>query len=165
MSNSGNGEPGPSGALLVAWLVFLFFGTIGTWFICFEIKAFHGAEQSKSWAQTTGQLRVLVGEYRRDVSYSYSVKDQSYSSDRVIFGEFWNRTPSKEWRWFANMPDGSEVKVYYMPGKPWESTLIKGRVVTDSFGTLIAGVGLILFGFFGFVVGVLVKRGVIRPTR
>lgn len=158
MKVSGNREFSPRGALLMAWLFLSIFASFGVFLICFEVKAFQGAERSKSWPKTTGILTVVVGDYRREISYTYTVNDSSYSSDRVMFGELGNRTPTDEWRFFASQPNGLKVDVFYMPERPWESTLVKGRVDPSSFGRLIQGSCFIMLGFLGFFIGMLARK-------
>lgn len=162
MKVSRDREFSPLGALLMAWFFLSVFVSLGVWFISVEVLALDSAEQSKLWPKTTGHLRVVVGEYRRQISYTYSVKDTIYSSNRVILGELGNRTPSREWQFFAGLPNGSKVDVYYMPERPWESALVKAKVHPYSSGRLIQGICFIFLGFLGFFVGMLARKNATR---
>lgn len=95
----------------------------GAFLVYFHTTAAIRAQQSESWPKTFGVLSVKAGEYRKALSYQYSVNGVNYTADRVIFGELGNRTLSKEWTAVSESPNGSVISVYYNPDHPQESTL------------------------------------------
>ena len=113
---------------------------LGALLVYFQTTAFIGARQSKSWSRTTGILSVKADQYRKTLSYQYSVDGVSYNADRVIFGELGNRVRSKEWTAVSNFPNGSELPVYYCPRNPKESTLYTELLEASWFNFLLGAV-------------------------
>lgn len=122
---------------LIALMVF------GAFLVYFQTTALIRARQSGSWPRTTGVLSVEVGQYRKTLSYQYSVDGVTYTADRVIFGELGNRVRSKEWTAVSDSPNGNELAVYYNPDNPEESTLFTELLSGSWFHFLLGGVFLL----------------------
>ncbi|NBO66779.1 MAG: DUF3592 domain-containing protein, partial [Acidobacteria bacterium] len=108
---------------LVVRLALVTLMAFGAFLVFFQTTAFFKARMSVAWPTTTGVLSVETGQYRKTLSYQYSVGGVTYIADRVIFGELGNRVRSKEWTAVSDSPSGSELVVYYSPDNPQESTL------------------------------------------
>ena len=138
------------------------FLTAGFLFSIFYLFDISQAFIARSWPTVQGEiLSSSVGEsmemsskgrgrprYDGNVTYSYSVNDQSFQNDRVCFGyqkdlasyENANQIRSK-------YPKGKKVKIYYDPNNPEESVLqtnIPGRMIAMT----VTGLVFILTGFY-----------------
>jgi len=138
---------------LVVRLSLIALMAFGAFLVYFQTTAFISARQSKSWPRTTGVLSVKVGQYRKTLSYQYSVDGVSYTADRVIFGQLGDRI-RKEWTAVSESPDGGELPVYYSPGNPKESTLYTELLEGSWFNFLLGAV----FFLGGSVVMILLPR-------
>jgi hypothetical protein len=151
----------PAWKRLVAQLAPLSFSVIGAAFILFDVTESLTARQSRSWPMTKGTLVVTSGQYRKNVSYRYTVDGTSYQSDRIIFGKFLpnnSRNPGREWRARSRMPTGSEVTVHYKPTDPAVSTLIPECLKGDWFSHAF-GIIFLLWGIMFFFLMRMIARG------
>jgi hypothetical protein len=126
----------------------------GAFLVYFQTTALIRARQSESWPKTTAVLSVEIGQYRKNLSYQYSVDGVSYTADRVIFGELGDRVRSKEWIAVSESPNGSELPVYYSPGNPKESTLFTGLRAGSWFNFLLG----VVFLLAGSLIMILLPR-------
>lgn len=136
---------------LLLRLALLGFMVFGAFLVYFQTTACIKSQQSKSWPKTTGVLSVEVGEYRKTLSYQYSVDGVTYTADRVIFGEWGNRVRSKEWSAVSDLSNGSELAVYYRPDNPKESTLFTKLLAGSGFNFQL-GFSFLLMGSILFVI-------------
>lgn len=121
----------------------------------FQVSSYFSAVESKSWPEVSGILEIVQGEYHKEISYRYLVNGSEYISDRVVFGEIGNRTPSREREIVRGYPTGGEVRVYYQPRNPAVSTLNKGLSSGGGFVFLLGSVFLI----GGVLMTILLPKG------
>jgi hypothetical protein len=121
--------------------------------------------RSKSWPATEGEIvasevekvkptetGMIINKYRAAVQYTYTVKDVTYTSEVVSFGELafliFNRglrSRKGAKQLVAKYPVGSVVQVYYEPGNPNRSLLEPG--VSDPNLILT----MLIFGIVGLL--------------
>lgn len=105
------------------------------------------ASQSHSWPSTQGILRVGEGKYRKTVNYQFTVNGITHESDQVIHGEIGNRNRSAAWNQFSRLPNGHPVEVYYHPGNPGKSVLVRELDRGTTFN-ILWGCAFIFAGLF-----------------
>ena len=124
---------------------------VGLTLITFTVFSYVKSIQSQSWPMISGVLKVEEGNIRREVSYRYEVNGAEFTSDRVIFGELGNRTPSKELQELRRLPSGTKIDVYYQPKNPEKSTISRelneGTGFMFLLGTIFLVGGFVLAAF------------------
>ena len=163
-------------ALLGMGVLTLLIGAAGLWAAA-SLAA--SGDASQGWAQTKGRVIASGVETRRDVSatdlgrfgpdryehlpavrYTYTVRTQMHTADRVRFGER-NAERGAGGRERAQAeadlyPEGADVTVHYDPADPDTAVLEPGRQGTPwmiGVGGVAALAGLAMVGF-----GVRIRR-------
>jgi len=133
------------------FLVSLGFIIPGSIILYFSGVAAFDASQSHSWPSTQGKLRVTQGDYRKTLDYQYTVKGITYESDQVIHGEIGTHNRSATWTRFSQLPTGQRVEVYYDPGDPKKSVLVRQLDDRTTFN-ILWGCAFIFCGIFLFFI-------------
>lgn len=148
------------GLLIVTFFIF------GVSTIIFGIRNRKKAEASQAWPAAPGVITQGWIEESRDTDedgyttysykprwkYEYQVSEQTYASDRIGFGgqkTYSNRRQAEQE--LVRFPVNSQVRAYFNPADPSESTLIRGTKGT--MGGIIAGVILLLLSVCGCLGG------------
>lgn len=133
-----------------AWMNKLFpiaFAIAGLLLIIFGSQKVIDGFSSKSWKTTEGTImesrladmgrssKSVGKNYEPIVVYTYEVIDQTFSSDRILFGMASYKSPFKSGEqrsrdWINKYPVGTKVTVSYHPSDNSKSTLNTGSHVT-----------------------------------
>ncbi|MEO0413887.1 MAG: DUF3592 domain-containing protein [Verrucomicrobiota bacterium] len=150
----------------------LIFVLVGGGLIALGIVRLKGAQESKSWPSTSGQITELSIKqgrksgkkensfnskrtYQPVVNYRYQVGDEAFTGNRVTY-EPLSRSSSRvrAERVISAFTEGQTVTVFYDPDAPEKSVLQTGRTfqayIIPVFGGVFLLVGLMM----------LFKRGV-----
>lgn len=141
---------------LVRALVMVLIGLAGT---IWSGKVVFQGVASSSWPVVTGviqsaQLQVNQPIRKQDfstkiaaVQYTYSVGGQTYTSDRVSFGDYGSSGAGRADKLLRRYPSGASASVHYNPQRPEESVL-----ETGSTWFMNLWFGLVCFlAFCGFI--------------
>jgi hypothetical protein len=152
------------------------FAVVGIWLLVMGTGDYLEARSSQSWPSVAGQIvdsRIVsdtrrdsdgdrYSVYRADVTYEYTVRDQTYVSNRIDLSGFSSsRDPHVAARELEAYPRGGEVTVYYNPNNPGKALLDRSM---PPHTYMI--VGLVLLGCVAMLgAGVLyVRRGITKAT-
>lgn len=152
-------SPDPT-LLIVGFCFLLVFFLLGAGMIFFSLRARKKAQQSQSWPSTAGtvsevQVKEISREdadgfqttsYQPQVTYSYQVGNQTYTSDRLSFGarvSYGNRNQAS--KVLEAYPVGMPLVIYYDPEKPAEAVV--ERQASGFKLLLIGGILLIVISF------------------
>jgi len=136
---------------------------LGGWAVWLEYVEYRRAKESESWPSVRGRVEGVETEYtpggrysRRGylvkVSYSYTVGEKSYRSDRIEFVTEAERHPDEAAARaaVAAFPSGPAT-VYYNPRRPSESTLLRRyRLLRQSAIPILCAFGIPAF-FLGLL--------------
>lgn len=148
-----------------AWMNKMFsivFGLGGLGLLVFGSKQLRDGFASKRWPTTEGivteskleQQNTRRKTFRPHVSYSFTVGNEHFISDRILFGMSSYSSILKSDRqrsedWLEMYPIGKTVKVAYNPSEPGESTLNAGAHYTAWILPMLGAV-FFLVGVFQF---------------
>ncbi len=153
-------------------LVFcLLFGVKGIELTGSGVNNIINARQSASWPTTEGRILssdVKKGIYRGTriwgtgisygaaISYEYSLNGESFSSNKVLFGEVSGVSGDAARAYVKKYPKGTRVSVFYDPDNP-SVAVLESEVSRSTYLRLGIGVFLIvmLFGVYMFAVKVI----------
>ncbi len=149
--------------LVPVLLISSFCLALGGWAVWLEYLEYRRAKESESWPSVRGRLDSRKteftpgGRYSRrgymvQVSYTYTVDEKSYRSDRLEFVTEAERHPDEEAARavIAAFPAGP-VTVYYDPRRPAQATLIRRyRLLRQSVTPILCAFGIPAF-FFGLL--------------
>ncbi len=88
--------------------------------------------------------------YKAKIVYRYMVGGQEYMGDRRSFADHSSGSSVRAYRIAEGYPEGSQVAVYYHPGKPQLCVLERGIRVSQIVSGLV-GLGFIGFGAAGLL--------------
>ncbi len=101
--------------------------------------------------------------YSAEILYDYKVDGETYSSNRVGYGDYGSSNPSGARKVVNKYPEGLELEVFYMPDKPDESVLEVGiqkrTYFLPAFGAVFFVVGLAMFIFLPKLLNKQVESG------
>ena len=117
--------------------VTLIFGIIGVALLIKHFRDKKKAEESQSWASTSGQITesyvrrqdsvdnegYSTTTYYPEIRYSYEALGREYIGDQVAFGGSVGGTKTRAHDGLANYPVGRNVIVFYEPSRPEEAVL------------------------------------------
>ena len=104
------------------------------------------AEVSKYENRSTGGTANRSISYAPDVVYTYAVKNNNYTNNRISFSPIGGSDRSRIARYVSRFTIGKSYPVYYNPEKPQNSTLIRGTSKLNIAG-IFAALAFFLFGF------------------
>ena len=162
-SKSSSRELGPGMQFFFSRIFPLIFiiagGTVGY----FGFKNLINAEKSSQWPSVGGRVVSSAVEthhssgknssttYHAAITYEFRVKGDSFTGDRVAYGDYGSSNSSHARGIVNRYPVNTKVKVYYMPGNPSECLLEPGlhaqAFFMPAFGLIFFGAG-ILMAFF-----------------
>lgn len=138
------------------------FMAVGLLTVTGTISVYFLGEASRTWPQTnavilssevskyenrsTGGTANRSISYAPDVVYTYSVKNNNYTNNRVSFSPIGGSNRSRIARYVSRFTIGKSYPVYYNPEKPENSTLIRGTSKLNIAG-IFAALAFFLFGF------------------
>lgn len=143
-------------ALIIVGCVFLaIFSALGIYLATQAASNMAKATASESWQATNGTIRSSGFTVRRgrrgrqsatvNVSYSYTVGSDSYTGTTLSFEKMDSFSPGDAEELLRPYSQGVNCKVFYDPGDPSKSVLIKGVRGSNSIN-LVLGLLFILGG-------------------
>ena len=125
------------------------------------IRSRRAAQASRAWPSTQGTVAssqvITSGSsrsrwYKAQVTYTFTVDGQNYTSDKVFFGDARSSSMAKEQRVVDRYKAGAPVEVFYNPQQPQEAVLER-RTGGTTLVYLILGCVLLLIAGFVAVMG------------
>jgi len=115
----------------------------------FGWRGFQKGKANKEWPAITGRvsstsLSSAENDLLPDIRFSYTV-DNDHHEGRVEFPPGTMPMPGFANTELEKYPQGSEIKVYYNPRQPAQSTLTPGRA-NDDWLILAMGIGFTVIG-------------------
>ncbi len=115
----------------------------------FGWRGFQKGKANKEWPSITGiisatSLESAENDLLPDIRFSYTVDDHCHEG-RVEFPPGTMPMPGFASAQLEKHPQGSEVKVFYNPQQPAQSTLTPGRA-NDDWLILAMGIGFTVIG-------------------
>ena len=139
-------------------VVGLLFLGIGLLMLVFGLVQFRTAKASQDWPSVEGEIvHATVGvkvsrdedgtsrSYAPQVLYTYSVRGQQYTSDRVTVGARRRYSSHRKAEAKLQYQNGEKVTVYYNPKKPAQAVL-KCGAVGGALPTLLIGIAFAIGG-------------------
>ena len=127
------------------------------------ISAKRTAGASRAWPSAPGTIissQVLAGGggksrwYKAQVTYTFAANGQTYTGERVMFGDARSSSMAKEERVVAQYVQGAPVEVFYNPQQPQEAVLER-RTSGTTLTYLILGAVVLMLSVFVAVMGML----------
>lgn len=151
------GCSGCGGSLFTFLIFFAVGGGLGYW----GWTILQDARASATWPNTPGQVVSSDvrhstdseggDSYSPEVTYQYSVNDQSYQADRIKFGENSYNSNRRAQEEVDRYPVGRTVDVYYDPAEPEKAVLEPGvsggSYIVISIGAVFMLISLIMAPF------------------
>ena len=134
---------------------------VGGGLLFIGIRSKRAAQASRAWSSTQGTVdssQVIASGsqrskwYKAQVTYTFKVNGQSYTSDKVFFGDARSSSMPKEQRVADRYKAGAPVEVFYNPQQPQEAVLER-RTGGTTVVYLILGSVLLLLAVFVAVMG------------
>ena len=125
------------------------------------IRSKRAAQASRAWSSTQGTVdssQVITSGSQRSqwfkaqVTYTFTVNGQRYTSDKVFFGDARSSSRPKEQRVADRYQAGGPVEVFYNPQQPQEAVLER-RTGGSTMVYLVLGSVLLLMAMFVVVMG------------
>ena len=126
---------------------------LGGVFVFSGVRNMRRASQSMKWPSVPGTItssQLVTGGtirsrwYKAHVTYTFSVNGQTYTGDKVVFGDARSGNQPQEQAVVSRYTAGAPVEVFYDPLQPQQAVL--QRKTRGSISYLIAGVFLIFMG-------------------
>ena len=120
------------------------------------IRSRRAAQASRAWSSTQGTVdssQVITSGsnrsrwYKAQVTYTFTVNGQSYTSDKVFFGDARSSSMAKEQRVVDRYKAGAPVEVFYSPQQPQEAVLERRTGGTTLVYLILGSVLLLMAGF------------------
>ncbi len=152
-----------------AWMDMLFpiaFFLAGVGLLVFGSQELSSGYSSKDWKTTQGvviESRVVDKGHsskskgkncKPAIVYSYSVDQNTFTSDRILFGmatftTIFKSGSERSREWVSKYPEGAAVAVAFNPSEPSQSTLNTGAHITAWIAPVM-GVAFLSAGLFLF---------------
>ncbi len=127
------------------------------------VRSMRAARASRAWPATQGTIvsselftsgRGKSRWYKAQISYTFTVSGQSYTGQRVFFGDSRSSNMGREQKVVDRYQAGAPVEVFYDPQQPQEAVLER-RTGGTNLTYLILGSVLLVFAVFMAVMGFL----------
>ncbi len=127
------------------------------------IRAKRTAGASRAWPSAQGTIvssQLLASGrgksrwYKAQVSYTFAANGQSYTGERVMFGDARSSSMAKEQGVVDRYKQGAAVEVFYNPQQPQDAVLER-RTSGTTLTYLILGTVVFILAVFVAVMGLL----------
>ena len=138
-------------------------GLLGAVFLFLGMRSVNAARASRAWPSVRGKVtssQLMRGGsrsrpfYSAHVAYTFDVNGQSYSGDKVSFGNPRSNSSGKQQAIVDRYREGQEVEVFYNPAQPREAVLER-RTSSSNTLFLILGPFLLILAMFVAVAGLM----------
>lgn len=147
---------------LVLGLVAMFV-LLGGGLLFVGIRSMRAASASRAWSSAQGTItssQLMTGGqrnsrwYKPQITYTYTANGQTYTGEKVFFGDARSSSMAKEQKMVDRYKQGAQVEVFYNPQQPQEAVLER-RTGGTNMVYLILGSVVFLLGVFVAVMGLL----------
>jgi len=153
-----------TGRLITDFLPVVFL-LLGCFILAQFLSALNLKHKSAGWVKSNGVVHYNPINDRLDyryLSYQYIVNDVSYSSNRIVFGDYGTGNRSDEWNVFQKYSIDDPVTLYYDPDAPEISVLYRrldeGLYMSLILSCSFIGSSLIIFYFRSKLIRVILAE-------
>jgi hypothetical protein len=139
------------------------FALLGGGFLFLGMRSLSAARASRLWPSTPGKVtssQLMIGGsrssrwYKAQVAYTFAVNGQSYTGEKVFFGDSRFRSRGKPESVVDRYREGAEVEVFYDPQQPQQAVLER-RTGGGNTTYLILGSMFMILAAFVAVAGLI----------
>ena len=136
---------------------------LGGGFLFLGMRSLNAARASRLWPSTSGKVtssQLMAGGtrsrpwYKAQVAYMFSVNGQSYTSEKLFFGDSRSNSSGKQQALVDRYREGADVEVFYNPQQPAQAVLERRTGATNTI-YLILGPGLLILALFVVIMGLI----------